>query len=113
MRRRLRKKKHQGEFTEWGCQIIITRKTKDGFDEFLDSFIEEAVEANDCYCGGGGAADRLDMILELGRRSDDPATRLSAIAAWLEKRPDVLDNRTGELFDLWNGSYEEMVDTRV
>ena len=39
MRKRLRKKKHYGEFTEWGRQLIITRNRKDGFDEFLDALV--------------------------------------------------------------------------
>jgi uncharacterized protein YggL (DUF469 family) len=46
MKKRHRKKKHRGEFTELGRQLIITRNRKDGFDEFLDAFIEEAIEAN-------------------------------------------------------------------
>ncbi len=45
MNRRLRKKKHRGEFTEWGRRLVITRKRKDSFDEFLDAFIEKAIEA--------------------------------------------------------------------
>jgi uncharacterized protein YggL (DUF469 family) len=68
MKKRLRKKKHYGEFTEWGRQLIVTRNRKEGFDEFLDAFIEEAIEANGCYCGGGGSDDRLDVVVELGRR---------------------------------------------
>lgn len=29
MNKRLRKKKHCGEFTEWGCRLVITRNRKD------------------------------------------------------------------------------------
>jgi uncharacterized protein YggL (DUF469 family) len=57
--KRLRKKKHCGEFTEWGRQLVIIRNRNDGLDEFLDAFIEEAIEANGCHCGGGGTADKL------------------------------------------------------
>jgi len=77
MKKRLRKKKHRGEFTEWGRQLVITRNRRDGFDEFLDAFIEEAIEANGCYCGGGGKEDNLDFVVELGRRSDDPVRRIA------------------------------------
>ena len=70
MKKRLRKKKHQDEFGEWGRQLVITRNTKDGFDEFLDAFIENAIEANGCYCGGGGKEDSLDVVVELGRMAD-------------------------------------------
>ena len=81
MKKRLRKKKHLGEFTEWGRQLVIMRNRKDGFDGFLDAFIEEAIESNGCYCGGGGKEDKLDVVVELGRRSDDPAARLKRIIA--------------------------------
>ena len=71
MKKRLRKKKHCGEFTEWGRQLVIMRNQKDGFDEFLDAFIEEAIESNGCYCGGGGNEDKLDVVVELDQ--DQPA----------------------------------------
>ncbi len=89
MKKRHRKKKHRGEFAEWGQQLVIIRNRKDGFDEFLDAFIEEAIEANGCYCGGGGKEDKLDVVVELGRSSDDPTARMKRITAWLDARPDV------------------------
>src|SRR4030042_4217627 len=110
MKKRLRKKKHHGEFTEWGRQLVITRNQKDGFDEFLDAFIEEAVEANGCYCGGGGKEDKLDVVLELGRRSDDPAARLKRITAWLDARPDVQSWRAGDEFNIWYGDFKDIED---
>jgi len=110
MKRRLRKKKHRGEFTEWGRQLIITRNRKDGFDKFLDAFIEEAIEAAGCYCGGGGKEDKLDVIVELGRRSDDPVARLKRITAWLEAQPDVQNWKTGEEFDIWYGDFQDIED---
>lgn len=108
MKKRLRKKKHYGEFTEWGRQLIVTRNRKEGFDEFLDSFIEEAIEANGCYCGGGGKEDKLDVIVELGRRSDDPDARLTKITAWLGGRPDVQSWRTGKEIDIWHGNFQDI-----
>jgi uncharacterized protein YggL (DUF469 family) len=112
MKKRLRKKKHRGEFAEWGRQLVIMRNRKDGFDEFLDAFIDEAIESNGCYCGGSGSEDRLDVIVELGRRSDDPdpASRLNRITAWLDTRPDVHSWRVGEEFDIWYGNYEDLDD---
>jgi uncharacterized protein YggL (DUF469 family) len=110
MKKRLRKKKHLGEFTEWGRQFVITRNRKDGFDEFLDAFIEEAIEANGCYCGGGGKEDKMNFVVELGRRSDDPDARLKRITAWLEARPDVENWKVGEEFDIWHGDYQDIND---
>ncbi len=110
MKKRLRKKMHHGEFIEWGRQLIVTRNRKEGFDEFLDAFIEEAIEANGCYCGGGGMEARLDIVVELGRRSDDPDARLTKITAWLDGRPDVQSWRTGDEFDIWHGDFQDIGD---
>lgn len=107
MKKRLRKKKHRGEFTEWGRQLVITRNRKDEFDGFLDAFIEEAVEANGCYCGGG-KEDKVDVVIELGRRSDDPEARLKRITAWLDARPDVQSWNAGEEFDIWHGNFRDL-----
>jgi uncharacterized protein YggL (DUF469 family) len=108
MKKRIRKKTHRGEFAEWGRQVVITRNRKDGFDEFLDAFIEEAVEAQGCYCGGGGKEDKLDVVVGLGRNSDERAGRLSAIKAWLDARPDVQSWKIGEEFDLWHGDSQDI-----
>ena len=110
MKKRLRKKKHYREFTEWGRQLIITRNRTDGFDEFLDAFIEHAIEANGCYCGGGGKGDELDVVVELGHRSDDPAARMKRITAWLDARSDVQSWRTGEEFDTWHEDFHDIGD---
>jgi len=111
MKKRLRKKKHRGEFAQWSRQLIVIRNRKDGFDEFLDAFIEEAVEANKCYCGGGGKEDKLDVVVELGRRSDDPDARFNRITSWLDTRPDVKEWKTGQEFDIWNGDYTDLEET--
>ncbi len=110
MKKRLCKKKHLGEFTEWGRQLVITRNRKDRFDEFFDTFIEKAIEANGCYCGGGGKEDKLDVVVELGRRSVDPDARLNRITAWLDARSDVENWKVGEEFDIRNGDYQDIDD---
>ncbi|MBW1940888.1 MAG: DUF469 family protein [Deltaproteobacteria bacterium] len=109
MKKRLRKKKHLGEFTEWGRQLVIMRNRMDKFDEFLDAFIDEAIESNGCYCGGGGKVDKLDVIVNLGHRSDDPDGRLNRITAWLDARADVKNWRVGEEFDIWHGDFQDIM----
>ncbi len=107
VKKRLRKKKHCGEFTEWGSQILIVRNRKDGSDEFLDAFVDEAIEANGCYCGGGGSAEKLSFVVELGRLSDRPDDRLEKIVEWLKSRADIQSWKVGGEFDLWHGDYED------
>ncbi len=91
-------------------EIIVTRNRKEGFDEFLDAFIEEAIEANGCYCGGGGKEERLDVVVELGRCSDGPDARLTKITACLDGRPDVQNWRTSDEFDIWHGDFQDIED---
>jgi uncharacterized protein YggL (DUF469 family) len=100
IKKRICKKKHCGEFTEWGRQLIVLRNRKDGFDEFLETFIEEAIESNGCYCCGGGNEDKLDVVVGFGLRSDDPAAKLGRITAWLDARPDLQNWRVGNEFDV-------------
>ena len=111
MKKRLRKKKHHGEFTEWGRQIVIMRKRKEGIDDFLDTFVKEAIEANGCYCGGGGTDEKLGFVIELGPVSADPDAKLQRIVAWLRGRNDVQEFKIGELFDIWHGDFEDIEES--
>lgn len=108
MRKRLRKKRHVGEYTEWGMQFVVNRNRREGFDDFFDEFIEEAIEANGCYCGGGGKEDRLNVIVELGRKLNEVEIKKNYIIEWLRLRPDVKNWRLGEIFDIWHGDYKEI-----
>ena len=98
------------EFAQWGRQIVIVRDRKDGSNEFLDAFIDEAIEANGCYCGGGGTAEKLRFVIELGRRSDNPDGRFKKIGVWLDRRADIQSWKAGKKFDLWHGDYEDISD---
>jgi hypothetical protein len=50
------------------------------------------------------------VVVELGRRSDDPAARLQKITAWLDDRADVQSWRTSDEFDVWNGDFCDIED---
>lgn len=108
MKKRLRKKKHYGEFAEYGRQLIITRVRKDGIDDFIDSFLEDAIEANSCFYAGCVNDVRLDFIVELGTRSDYPESKINKIKTWLKSRPDVLSWTISQEFDLWYGDVENL-----
>jgi uncharacterized protein YggL (DUF469 family) len=101
MKKRLRKKKHYGEFTEYGFEITITRNRQKDFDEFFDSFILEAIEGNNCSCGGGGVEDKLEFVVECGTR-ENLNSKLKLITEWLDGRPDVIKYKTRDFFALWH-----------
>lgn len=108
MKKRLRKKKHIGEFVEWGRHLLVSRNTKDNAEEFHDAFIFEAIEMNGCFCGGGLSDDKIDVIVELGKHSDDPEGRFARIVDWLNQRPDVDKWKYGPLVDLWYGKFDDI-----
>jgi uncharacterized protein YggL (DUF469 family) len=107
MNKRLRKKKHRGEFTEWGRQLVVTLKTSQQTDAVQDAFILEAIEANGWYCGGGFYEDKIDVVVELGKMFDDPEGRFARVTAWLDARPEVEGWKAGPLFDLWHGDFHD------
>jgi uncharacterized protein YggL (DUF469 family) len=79
MKTRLRKKTHVGAFVAWGAPMALRRRHPDGFYEFLDDFIEHAIEAQGLAFGGGGQGDRFTGVIEVGRAGDPIEARLQQI----------------------------------
>ncbi|HUG94356.1 MAG TPA: 50S ribosome-binding protein YggL [Planctomycetaceae bacterium] len=103
MRKRLRKKKHLGEFQEFGVELSVVLRPQTDFDSFLDDFLEHAVEANGLGFGGGGKAPELSGILELGRR-DVFRANLALVQRWLAAHDNVESFRAGEPVDAWHSA---------
>jgi len=73
MKKRLRKKLHLKEYAEYGVDMdlkIVSYMGHEEFDKFIEEdFIEEFVEGNDLYCGGGWNLETksADLFIETGR----------------------------------------------
>lgn len=106
MKKRLRKKKHFDEFAEWGCHLIVTRNTKMKAEAFQDTFILEAIENNGCYCGGSFYDDKIDIIVDLGKKSENIESKFAKVTAWLDARPDIEGWKSGQLVDIWYGDFD-------
>ena len=87
----------------------------DGFDDFMDDFIEQAIEAQGIYFGGGGQGERFRGVIEVGRRGDPIEARVRHARAWLDARTDVAQYAVGPLVDLWHGPFDELdtIDERL
>jgi uncharacterized protein YggL (DUF469 family) len=56
VKKRLRKKIHLVEFTEFGIDFdfaVSVDISEEDFDSLIDRFISDFVEGNGLYCGGG------------------------------------------------------------
>ncbi len=56
MKKRLRKKLHVKEFAEYGSEFEISTTSQIGeeaFDNLMEQFVEDFVERNGLFCGGG------------------------------------------------------------
>jgi uncharacterized protein len=104
MRRRLRKKKRLGEFTELGFEVRaeLTPDLDDaGFEAFIDRCIE-AVEARRLGFGGGGRReDFAGFVTQLGRGSATEHDR-TAMVTFLSSDPAVVRHAVGPLVDAWH-----------
>jgi hypothetical protein len=109
MRKRLRKKLRRAEFTElvFGARYtLIPGLVTQAIDDFLDRFLERAVEANNLRCGGGGQGVAWDFVVTLaGRGSPSEAQRMS-LGTWLAAQPEVSSYALGDFFDGWHGPEE-------
>lgn len=103
MNKRLKKKKRRGPFREFGITLTVRLRQGADFNDFLDDFILNAVEANRAYFGGGGGPPdwKLEGIIELGRRGESLEAKRDAILRWLKNHSSVQAYRAGEPFDLW------------
>lgn len=110
MKKRLRKKKHLGEYQFFGVEILIQLKSKEGYDRFQNCFITEAIEGNGCFFGGGGTDDKIEGFIELGRVSDVPELRLNSIVQWLDSNNNVSVYKIGRLTDAWHGPFTNLTD---
>ena len=100
MRKRLRKKRHVGEFQEFGAEITVTLKSDINSDSFFEELFCDALEANGLAFGGGGTDFEFSGFVELGRR-DVHASNLNRLRAWLAAEPRVESYLFGDPIDAW------------
>ena len=109
MNKRLRKKKHLGEFRQMGfsaeCRLRSGLSSAE-FDKFTDEFIAQAIEANRFVFGGGGSPDRGWSGVVCRDHSHDSTTdgNKAAVRHWLERRPEVESFRLSDFWDVWHGA---------
>jgi uncharacterized protein YggL (DUF469 family) len=109
MNKRLRKKKHLGEFRQLGFSAecrLRSGLSGAAFDQFTDEFIAQAIEANRLVFGGGGSPNRGWSGVVCRDDSHESATDgdKAAVHNWLERRTEVESFRLSDFWDVWHGA---------
>src|SRR5438132_13115934 len=106
MRKRLRKKLHQGEFAEYGFSIWFRfnqELTEEESDRLMDRFLDELIEANRLQFGGGGNGKEWDGVVALAGRGSAREEHRQLVSDWLESQSAIAEFRIGDLQDVWYG----------
>lgn len=109
MRKRLRKKRHLGEFRQLGFSLRCELRaglSADDFDRFLDAFLEEAIVRHDLLFNGGGSpeGDWRGVVNRDHRHASTTQAQREAVAAWLGRRAEIVSSTLSPDWDIWYGS---------
>jgi len=105
MNKRLRKKKHLGEFRELGFLLrfqIDPALSTEARDALIDRWLQENIEAHGLSFGGGGLHAFEGFVCRADRGSATDAHR-AAVASWLAAQPGVTGHAVFPLVDAWYG----------
>ena len=107
MKKRLRKKKHLGEFAVRGVSLRVSFAdglNADAFDRFIDDFIGW-IEAKGLLFGGGGSHQSgwEGVIDPSSKALEVPPDILLDLQSWLGGREQVSGFEISPPWDLWHG----------
>jgi uncharacterized protein len=110
MRKRLRKKKHLGEFRQLGFEVTCQLQpnlSSESFDRFIDEFLAEAIEAHGLSFGGGGSpeSDWSGVVARTHRYASTTEEHRQLVQIWLRHRPEIRAFELSEPVDLWHGKF--------
>ena len=100
MNKRIRKKKHKGEYQCYCVDLVATIIKGFDVDKFWDDYIE-AVENNNCLCGGGIVGNTLDMTIDLGIKMNNPLNNKDGLENWLKNDERIESYNFGDIIDGW------------
>jgi uncharacterized protein YggL (DUF469 family) len=116
MRKRLRKKRRLGEFRENAFDVSYTLRqgvSADEAEDFLFRFVEQAIEANDLSCGGGGQGESWELCVTSAGRGSPTEQQRGAVSEWLANQPAVRSHNLGAFFDAWHEPEQSLQSGRT
>ncbi len=104
MKKRLRKKKHLKEFSEYGVELelqVRSEITEDEFEKLVDQLIN-FVEDNGLFCGGGynPIKKELSFFIEVGRDVSKVIEFQLKLKQWITDKGFECDYNTA-IKDAW------------
>lgn len=84
---------------EVGCVLDVELASASLSTNFLEEMVSQ-VESLGCFCGGGGLAPNLSLLIELGSAKDAPSRRLSTLTEWLSNHPAVKSFSVGPTINI-------------
>lgn len=103
MKKRLRKKRHVGEFREYAFRLDIKLNVgypSPEFEKFVDDFILDCIEGQGMSCSGS-LGETCEQIIEAQDARTTNQQHIDAVKTWMEKCPAVESFTLGELKDAW------------
>jgi uncharacterized protein YggL (DUF469 family) len=74
---------------------LRARLSPDEAAGFLFRFLEQAIEANNLSCGGGGRGESWEYCVGFAGRGSPTAEQRAAVGTWLAGQPEVLRYKSG------------------
>ena len=99
MKKRLRKKLHRGEFTEYGCCCKVGYDVDFDTEAFLDATVDH-LESKGLYISGGVGPTGADFFVHSHEGSLREEQR-EELKTWFEACSGVSSVAVGPLIDVW------------
>ena len=109
MRKRLRKKKHVGEFQQFVFRVAFrfsSDLSTNQLNDLIGRFIENAIEVNDLGFGGGGSGSEWDGAVQRDLAKSTTEADRRTVDNWLRSEKMVTQYYVGPLVDGWYGDYD-------
>ncbi len=104
IKRRLRKKKHVGDFKEMG--FLLSAKLNLKSEEELDQFCDEMIDflaSNEIHMEGGMGIDNISLFIGTGIVNTGEEECRAKLITWMEEHKNVEEFNAGELEDAFYG----------
>ncbi len=99
MRKRLRKKQHEGEFAglSFGVAYVLDDVSSQRANVFLNRLVEQAIEPNHLECQEDRHSRDWDFRIGCSDGTKPTAAQRTAVVAWVQSRKELMRFEVEEL----------------